>query len=137
MIQLAGTEGKPVGLIPVVYVSVLIGIMSGFLGIGGGVVVVPILIYWLGTSTRVAVGTSLLLILINSLFGTVAHAVSGNVSLPLVALILVSSTAGASFGAAVHHRLRSHHIRLALAGVLFFAFVVIVIKMLHCFGAFD
>jgi len=136
MIRLAGTEGKPTPLIPVVYLGFAIGMTQGFLGIGGGVVIVPTLIYWVGCSTRMAVGTSLLVVVISAVAGTLAHALRGNVSLTLVALLLVSSTIGAYLGAAVHHRLKAYHVRLYLAVVLFAALSVILLKMAHRFGLF-
>ena len=136
MLPLAATEGKPVALVPVILLSVFIGALSGFLGIGGGVVIVPILIYWVGTSTRFAVGTSLLVILINAVIGTVAHALRDNVSLTLVCLLLVSSTLGASLGAALHHRLKAHQVRLYLSLLLFVSVAVILGRMLAEFGVF-
>ncbi len=134
-VHLAGTEGKAVPLIPVIYLGFCVGVMNGFLGIGGGIVIVPTLIYWVGCSTRVAVGTSLLLIVASSIAGTISHALRDNVSLTLVVLILTSSTVGAYLGAIVHHRLKAYHIRMYLSFVLFAALLVILIKMLAKFGA--
>lgn len=130
---LAGTEGRPVPLLVVVYLGFGVGVLQGFLGVGGGIIFVPALIYWLGCSTRMAVGTSLFVIVLSSIWGTVTHALDGNVSLRLVALILVSSTVGAAAGAAVHHRLQAHQIRLYFVPVLFAALAVIVVKMLVVF----
>jgi len=129
MAALAGTEGRAVPLIPVVCLSFGIGITQGFLGLGGGIVIVPTLIYWVGCSTRAAVGTSLLLIVAGAIAGTVSHALRDNVSLTLVVLLLTSSTVGAYLGAMVHHRLKAYHIRLYLSFVLFAALLVILIKM--------
>ncbi|HID57574.1 TPA: sulfite exporter TauE/SafE family protein, partial [Candidatus Poribacteria bacterium] len=58
----------------------LIGTMTGLLGIGGGVVIMPIFVYLLGVPTKMAVGTSLFLVLCSALVGTIGHALSGNVS---------------------------------------------------------
>lgn len=132
----AGTEGRPVPLVVVVYIGFGVGVLQGFLGIGGGIVFLPALVYGLGCSTRSAVGTSLLVIVLSSVAGTVAHALHGNVDLGLVALILASSTLGAGFGAALHHRLKAHEVRLWFVPVLGVALVVIVLKMLAQFGAF-
>lgn len=136
MVSLAGTEGKPTAVVPIVYLAFLTGLLNGFLGLGGGVVIVPVLIYWVGCSTRIAVGTSLLLIVIGSISATVSHAVLGNVNLTLVALLLVSSTAGAYLGASVHHRLKPHHVRLYLSYILFLSLAVILWKILYRFGLF-
>ena len=132
--RLAGTEGKPVPLIPVIYLGFCIGVMNGFLGLGGGVIVVPTLIYWVGCSTRVAVGTSLLLVVASAMAGTVSHALRDNVSLTLVVLLLTSSTIGAYLGAIVHHRVKTYRIRLYFSFVVFGSLAVIVVKMLSRFG---
>lgn len=132
--RLAGTEGKPVPLIPVIYLGFCIGVMNGFLGLGGGVIIVPTLIYWVGCSTRVAVGTSLLLVVASAMAGTVSHALRDNVSLTLVVLLLTSSTIGAYLGAIVHHRVKTYRIRLYFSFVVFGSLAVIVVKMLSRFG---
>lgn len=136
MMAPVGTEGKPVPLIPVVLLGFGIGVMQGFLGLGGGIVLFPMLIYWVGCSTRMAVGTSLFVVVLSSIAGTVAHGVRGNISLSLVALILVSSTVGAYLGAALHHRLKAHHIRMYFSYVLFAALAVIIVKVLVRLGLF-
>lgn len=136
MVHFAGTEGRRVPLIPVVYLGFAVGVTQGFLGLGGGVIIVPTLIYWVGCSTRVAVGTSLLLIVASSMAGTVSHALRDNVSLTLVVLLLTSSTIGAYLGAILHHRIKAYHVRLYFSFVLFAALAVIVVKMLARFGLF-
>jgi uncharacterized membrane protein YfcA len=136
VITLAGTEGKPVPLLVVIYAGVGVGVIQGFLGLGGGILFIPVLIYWIGCSTRMAIGTSLFVVVLSSIAGTVSHAFRGNVDLALVALILVSSTVGAYFGAELHHRIKPHHIRLYLSLVLLAALAVIVVKMLAEFGVF-
>lgn len=136
MVTLAGTEGKPVSLLLLIYIGFVIGVTKGFLGLGGGILFVPVLIYWVGTSTRMAVGTSLLVVVLSSVSGTLSHGFRDNVSLELVMLILVSSTVGASLGAALHHRLKAHHVRLYFSFVLLAVLAVIAVKMLAEFGAF-
>ncbi len=133
---LAGTEGRPVPLLVVVSLGLVIGVLQGFLGIGGGVVFVPALIYWVGCSTRAAVGTSLFVVVLSSIWGTVTHGLDGNVSFTLVALILVSSTVGAAAGAATHHRLKAHQVRLLFPLVLLATMAVILLDMLYRFGVF-
>jgi len=134
MTTLAGTEGRPVPLLATIYLGFGVGVLQGFLGLGGGIILLPALIYWVGCSTRMAVGTSLFIIVISAMAGTVSHALRDNVSLPLVALVLVSSTVGAYVGAEVHHRLKAHHVRLYFSCVVFAALAVIVVKMAASFG---
>lgn len=136
LITLAGTEGRAVPLLVVVYFGFGVGVLKGFLGVGGGIVFLPALIYGLGCSTRAAVGTSLFVVVLSSVAGTFSHGFRGNVSLKLVALILISSTLGAAVGAAVHHRLKAHHVRLWFSLIILATLVIIVVNVLARFGAF-
>jgi hypothetical protein len=118
----------------VAYLAFGVGVMQGFLGLGGGIVIVPIMIYWIGCSTRMAVGTSLFVVAVSAIAGSISHALRDNVDLPLVLLVLVSSTLGAYAGAALHHRLKPYQVRFYFSGVLFAALSVIAIRMLFRFG---
>jgi len=130
MTQLDTTTGRAVSLPAVAYLGFGTGMLQGLLGVGGGVVIVPALIYWVGSRTRTAVGTSLLVIIVSSIAGTIRHGIAGNVHLGLVALMLISSTTGASLGAALGHRIKSHSLRMNFALVVLVALIVIVAKML-------
>ena len=136
MVRLEGTEGRTVPLFIIVYVAFAVGVLTGFMGIGGGIVYVPVLIYGIGCSTRMAIGTSLLVVLAGATFGTIQHALHYSVSLRLVMFIMVPGTIGACFGASLHHRLKPYHLRLYLSLLFFGALGVILLKMLHKFGAF-
>ena len=130
IITCAGTEGKRVPLLLVIFLGFGVGVLKGFIGVGGGIIFMPTLIYWVGCSTRMAVGTSLIVVVLSSVAGTVSHALRGNVSLALVSLLLVSSTTGAYFGATFHHRLKPHHVRLYFSLVVLAVLVVILVHML-------
>jgi hypothetical protein len=126
-----GTAGEIEISIPMVLIAgFIIGVMTGLLGIGGGVVIMPIFVYLLGVPTRMAVGTSLFLVLCSALIGTTGHALSGNVSLSLVIYTMVGSTAGAQVGALLTEKVRAQRIRgyfsmvtLAAAGMVIFKLV--------------
>jgi uncharacterized membrane protein YfcA len=77
------------------------GVLSGLLGIGGGVVIVPLLILLFGSSDLVAKGTSLLVIIPTALFGTVGNLRRHNVDLPAAAVIGVSACTTTAAGAAI------------------------------------
>jgi len=123
-----------------VWVLLLIGLASGFLagllGIGGGIVAVPAMIYLLGAPTAVAVGTSLFMIVFASATGTVAHAVNGNCDVVLAACLLVGSAAGAHGGATVTKRLRGVQIRYAFAYLAFAMCVLVLLKVALTIGLF-
>ncbi len=73
------------------------GILSGFLGIGGGVVLIPLLVYWGGISVKAAASVSLVVIIFASLSGIYAH--RRNIDLKIGAWLAVSSVVGALAGA--------------------------------------
>jgi uncharacterized protein len=75
-----------------------VGLITGFLGVGGGFLVVPALIAFAGLQLREAVGTSLLVIAINSAAGFVGHLGSGELDTGLIALLTAPTVAGALVG---------------------------------------
>lgn len=99
------------------YVGFLLGVASGLMGIGGGVVFMPILLYGYGLSARNAAGTGVLLLAITVAFGTFEQALHGFVSLKLALAILAGSSIGTQFGALTTHVLPNRILRL-LFGVL-------------------
>ena len=97
----------------------LTGVLTILLGIGGGFVLVPAMIYLLGMSTSVVVGTSLFQILFVTAAATMVHATTTKaVDLVLAALLLLGSVAGAQLGARFALKLRPDYLRLALAAIV-------------------
>src|SRR5207245_3405755 len=94
----------------------LAGIMTVFLGIGGGVILVPAMIYLFGMPARVVIGTSLIMILAVSAATTMVHALTTRaVDIVLAALLLVGGVVGAQYGALLTTRLKPDLLRLALS----------------------
>ena len=92
------------------------GILTILLGIGGGFVLVPAMIYLLGMATSVVVGTSLFQILFVTAAATMVHATTTRaVDIVLAGLLLIGSVAGAQVGARFASRARPEYLRLALA----------------------
>ena len=83
---------------PILLTGLVVGVMTGFFGVGGGFLIVPALVLVLRLPMRLAVGTSLVIIAINSAAGVVAHLGSGGVNVPLAALFILGGFAGAAFG---------------------------------------
>lgn len=93
-----------------------VGILTVLLGIGGGFILVPAMIYLLGMATGVVVGTSLFQTLFVTAAATMVHATTTKaVDIVLAALLLVGSVTGAQFGARLAQRARPEYLRLALA----------------------
>jgi uncharacterized membrane protein YfcA len=98
---------------PLVGVAFAGGVFSGFLGGGAGYIRMPALVYLLGVPTHLAVGTDLFEIIISAGYGTVTHALKGNVDI-LVALVMHTGAAiGAQAGATLTEYFRGPRIRLA------------------------
>jgi hypothetical protein len=92
--------------------GIFVGILMGFMGVGGGFIMVPALVYLLGVPTLVAIGTGLFQLVITAASGSFAHALSGNVDLILVFIIIVGSTIGAQVGAKASSKLSGPRLRL-------------------------
>jgi uncharacterized membrane protein YfcA len=108
-------------VIPVVAVGMLIGFIGAVMGIGGGFILVPIMIYLLRVPTATVIGTSMVLTLVTMLFATMLHAVTNHLVDAVLALILmVGGVTGAQFGARAGQKIRSEHLRLLL-GLLILA----------------
>lgn len=107
--------------------GLIVGVMTGFFGVGGGFLIVPALVLVLGLSMREAVGTSLVVIAINSASGLVAHLRYGGLDLATLGLFVVGGTLGALAGALVSGRLdeqrlqRGFAVFIAAVGVLLIA----------------
>jgi uncharacterized membrane protein YfcA len=95
------------------------GILTVLLGIGGGFILVPAMIYLLGMAARVVVGTSLVMILAISAATTMIHALTTQaVDIVLAALLLVGGVIGAQYGAIFTTRIKPDLLRLALAVII-------------------
>jgi uncharacterized protein len=102
----------------IVLAGVGIGMLNGMLGIGGGVMFMPLLILLVGLTPHQAVGTSLGAVLINSLLGTALYGIRGDATLLVVMPLLVGSTLGVQVGAWLCHRLHPKHLKAYAAGVV-------------------
>jgi uncharacterized membrane protein YfcA len=95
------------------------GTLTVFLGIGGGFILVPAMIYLLGMPARVVIGTSLLMILAVSAGTTMVHALTTHaVDVVLAGLLLVGGVIGAQYGALLTLRLKPDLVRLALSVII-------------------
>lgn len=95
-------SSRPSGWLLVVLgltIGVLTGIISGLLGIGGGIVMVPAMVLILGLSQHLAQGTSLLVIVPTAAAGSITHLRLGNIRLPVAGWLALGGVAGAAAGA--------------------------------------
>src|ERR671910_427536 len=106
---------------PIVKLAVIgtaAGAFSGLLGVGGGSVIVPLLIVWLGFGEREATGTSMMAIVVIAALAVSLHAGYGNVDPPDAAVIGIPAIAGVVLGAAVQQRLPERAISILFAALL-------------------
>jgi hypothetical protein len=108
-------------VIPVVLIGLLIGFIGAVMGVGGGFILVPILIYLLRVPTSTVIGTSMVLTLVTMLIATVLHAVTNHlVDAVLALMLMVGGVTGAQFGARAGQKIRGEQLRLLL-GLLILA----------------
>ena len=96
-----------------------VGILTILLGVGGGFILVPAMLYLLGMTTQVVVGTSLFQTLFVTAMATMVHATTTKaVDIVLAALLLLGSVAGAQVGARLASKVKPEYLRLALAVIV-------------------
>lgn len=110
------TSGLYISVIPPLIVGVLVGILAAIMGVGGGFIMVPAMIYILGMPTKVVVGTSLFQIIFVTAFTTLLHATTNyTVDIVLAVLLLVGGVVGAQIGTQIGVRMKAEQLRILLA----------------------
>ena len=117
----------PRRLLRLAVIGTAAGFFSGLFGVGGGTIIVPLLILWLGYGEREATGTSLMAIILIAAAGSAIQALYGNVH-PLDALIVgAPAVAGVVAGAAVQQRIPERAVAFAFAVLLVVSAVLLVV----------
>ena len=103
-----------------------VGFLTGLFGVGGGFLIIPALVLLLGLPMTVAVGTSLLVIVINSVAGFAAHAGDAHLDYGITTAFTLAAVLGSLVAARLSHRLDADRLRRAFAYLVFAvaAFVV-------------
>ncbi len=113
------TSGLYVSPLAPLALGFIAGILTMLLGVGGGFILIPAMIYLLGMAARVVIGTSLVMILAVSAAATFIHAVTTqSVDIVLAGLLLVGGVVGAQYGAILTTRLKPDLLRLALGVII-------------------
>lgn len=108
-----------ISIIPPLLLGVLVGFLSAIMGVGGGFIVVPAMIYLLRMPTGVVVGTSLFQISFITAMTTILHAYENQtVDIVLALLLITGSVIGAQFGAAAGQKLKGEQLRFLLAALV-------------------
>ncbi|MCA9863193.1 MAG: sulfite exporter TauE/SafE family protein [Thermomicrobiales bacterium] len=122
----ASPAGEPrIWIIPAAGLTV--GLLTGFFGVGGGFVIVPALVLWLGIPMRVAVGTSLVIIAINSLAGAVAHRDDGAFNWMVALFFIAGGLLGGQLGARAAGRVNEGALKRGFAGLMVSIALVLIV----------
>ncbi len=104
-----------ISVVPIIVIGTFVGFISAIMGIGGGFVMIPAMIYLLRVPTGLVIGTSLFQIVFVSAVATVLHAVENkSVDIVLAAILIVGGVFGAQFGSMAGEKIRSEHLRVLL-----------------------
>lgn len=130
MVSLPASGIESISLWVILAVGFSTGLLSGMLGVGGGFIRMPALVYILGCPTVVAVGTDLFEIMFSSAYGVMTHSFKGNVHLPLVLALLIGTTVGAQLGASYTRRAGGPWVRFGFGCLAFVGVLMVTIKLI-------
>jgi uncharacterized membrane protein YfcA len=130
LVDLPVSGVEQVSVWAIIIVGFLTGILAGFLGVGGGFVRLPAMVYVIGIPTHVAVGTDLFEIIISAGYGTLTHSLKGNVDIMIALMMLTGAAIGAQIGAVATRYFSGPMIRLAFSFLPFIAAILVLIQLL-------
>jgi uncharacterized membrane protein YfcA len=113
-----------------IFVSFLTGWMAGILGIGGGLIRMPSLIYFVGCPTHVAVGTDLFEVMISGIYGTATYTYKGRTELMAALVMLIGAAVGAQVGAVATKYVHGYGIRVAFGICVVGCFFSVLLKLI-------
>ena len=109
-------SGLYISVIPPLMVGLLVGVLSAIMGVGGGFIMVPAMIYLLGMPTKVVIGTSLFQIIFVTAYTTMLHATTNyTVDIMLALLLIVGGVIGAQIGTQIGLKMKAESLRILLA----------------------
>ena len=109
-------SGLYISVIPPLLVGLCVGVLAAIMGVGGGFIMVPAMIYLLGMPTKVVVGTSLFQIIFVTAFTTMLHATTNfTVDVVLAVLLLIGGVIGAQIGTRIGVKMKAEQLRILLA----------------------
>ena len=111
-----------------ILVSFATGVLAGFLGIGGGLLRMPCLVYLIGCPTHIAVGTDLFEVMISGLYGAFTYAMKGRIELVAVFVMLTGAAIGAQIGTVATKYSKGYGIRVAFGLAVVACMVSIILK---------
>lgn len=125
---------ESISLWMVLGVGLVTGLLAGALGVGGGFIRMPMLVYVLGVPTHVAVGTDLFEIVFSSGYGTITHALKGNVDILMALVMQTGAAIGAQIGATATRFFAGPRIRLAFSFLPLVGAVLVLLRLMGITG---
>lgn len=111
-------------------IGLVTGILSGLIGVGGGFIMVPAMIYVIGMESFAAVGTGFFQIIFGAAFGSIRHTISGNVVIFAALIMLMGSSVGIQIGVLATKYLRGITMRYILAITIIIAAAGSILKLI-------
>ena len=121
------TESGERGWVVTVASGAVVGLLTGFLGVGGGFLIVPALVMLVGLPIRQAVGTSLVVIAMNSLAGLLGHLTGAPFDMTIITTFVIAGFVGAFAGARLGRYLKPDHLRTSFAVFVIVLAVVLLV----------
>ncbi len=131
MISFPASDIKSVSLWIVLLIFLFTGFLSGFLGVGGGFIRMPALVYLIGVPTVIAVGTDLMSILFAGAYGCFTYALKGRVEFIAAFIMLIGASIGAQIGATAVKYIKGYGIRLLFAIMIVFAGCSVALEQIY------
>jgi uncharacterized membrane protein YfcA len=125
------TSGVRLSMLMPLGLGVFVGILAAIMGVGGGFIMVPVMVYLLRMPMHVVVGTSLFQILFTCINVTILQAYSNHtVDFVLALILLLGSTLGAQFGAKISRKLGGDQLKILLASIVLLVMVKMLLSLL-------
>jgi uncharacterized membrane protein YfcA len=134
MISLPASGIQSISLWSVLLVGFISGLLAGFLGVGGGFIRMPLMVYFLGVPTHVAIGTDLFEIVFSAGYGTLTHAIKGNVDILMALLMQTGAAIGAQIGAVSTRYFAGPRIRLLFSALPFVGAGLVILRLMTGVG---
>ncbi len=113
-----------------IFVSFITGLLAGFLGIGGGLIRMPSLVYLVGCPTHIAVGTDLFEVMISGLYGTFSFGSKGRIELVAMFVMLTGAAVGAQIGTVATKYAKGFGIRIAFGLAVVACMISVILKQI-------
>jgi len=131
MISFKTSKIESISIWIIMAIFLVTGFLSGFLGVGGGFVRMPCLVYLVGCPTAIAVGTDLMSVLFTGAYGCFSYALKGRVEIVAAMIMLMGAAIGAQIGVEAVKYIKGYGIRLLFAIMILLASVSIIFKQIQ------